>query len=183
MNSHKIWLKLYAQPAALPPAASFVAVFHDWIRDGALSETLIDVVDYGHVHQGPAVLLIGHESDYGLDLSEGRPGLTYQRKRVQADDPRARLGDSLRRLLGAAARLEADPRLAGLRFDLGELLLRVVDRLHAPNEELTFEAERGGIEAALCAAFGGAPRLAREGHDPREPFTVRARLAPQSEGP
>lgn len=175
MKSHKISLKLYAKPDTLPAAAQFVAVFHDWIKEGALGETLIDVVDYGHVHHGPAVLLIGHESDLALDLSEGRPGLSYQRKRVAKDDPATRLGDSLRRLLRAAARLESDPRLAGLGFEVDELLLRVLDRLHAPNELATYESERRGIEDALRGVFGASAALSREGLDPRAPFTVRAR--------
>lgn len=176
MKSHKISLKLYAEPSAVPTSAKLVETWHAWIKDDVLAETMIDVVDYGHVHQGPHVLFVGHESDYALDFSEGRAGLLYVRKRAPDVDRSSRLDDALKRLLNVATLLEKEPRLAPLSFDKRELLLRVLDRLNAPNVEATFTEERATIEAAVERALGKKPELQREGKDLREPFTVRARI-------
>lgn len=171
MNSHKIALKLYAKDGSVPAPARVIEVFHDWVREGALAgETLVDPVDYSHVHQGPAVLLVGHESDYALDLSEGRPGLLYVRKRAPSGP---HLEDAFRKLLRAAALLEADARLAPLSFARNEVRLQVLDRLNMPNTKETFEAAKEEIAAVGAAALRGPVSLRAEGNDPREPFTVR----------
>jgi hypothetical protein len=174
MKSHKIALKLYLSSAA-PPAAKLVEVFHEWVRDQALGGTLIDVVDYGHVHQGPHVLLVGHEADYALDFGEGRPGLLFVRKRVTPDVEAERLSNSFERLLGVVSRLEKEPRLAPLAFARTEVQLKVLDRLAAPNTKATFDAERAEIEAVAKKVLGGEVTVAQEGADSREPFTVRVK--------
>ncbi len=173
MKSSKISIKIYAKPTTVPARAKLVEVFHDMIRLDTLAETMIDVVDYGHVHHGPHVLFVGHESDYALDEGEGRVGLVYTRKRAPDPGPHARLADSLRRLFDLASKLEAEPRLAPLSFERTELRLRVLDRLLAPNSDATFAEERDGIALAARAHLGERVELIREGSDPREPFAVR----------
>lgn len=59
-----------------------IPVFHGWIQRGAVPGALIDVADYRHVHNGPAVMLIAHELDYTLDLAQGGIGMTVTRKRT-----------------------------------------------------------------------------------------------------
>ena len=179
MLSPRIFLKLYAEPNAVPPRAKVLEAWHGWIKNGALSasgaaEVLVDVVDYGHVHHAPAVLLVGHQADYALDESEGRPGLSYTRKRA-SDVPGARLADSMARLFRAAKLLEAEPLTAGLRFGTGEILLRVLDRLNAPNTRATWDADRDEIVQVMTEALGKGTEVVHVEGDPREPFTVRAR--------
>jgi hypothetical protein len=151
-----------------------VPVFHGWIKDKALDELLIDVVDYGHVHHGPGVLLVGHASDYYIDLGEGRPGLLYSRKRDALDDPRERILDAFRRALVACAKLESEPSLKPpVRFLGNELLFRLNDRLSAPNTDATFQHVEPALREALDRLYAGAPyALKREGAE-RELFTVR----------
>lgn len=178
MNATKISLKLYAR-GELPEASLFVATFHDLIRRREPSELMIDVVDYGHVHEGPAVLFVGHESDYAVDHGEGRAGLLYQRKRAPAAGDgsfAATLADSLRRAIGFAARLEKEAALAGLRFGADEMLLRIADRLHAPNDQATFAALEGDLRAAAERLWGGAT-VAYEPGDGRGMFAARLRAA------
>ena len=43
----------------------------------AADHMLIDVADYGHVPQGPGVVLVAHEANIYLDRLDGRTGLTY----------------------------------------------------------------------------------------------------------
>jgi hypothetical protein len=179
MNATKISLKLFTR-GDVPEASLFVATFHDLVRRREPAELMIDVVDYGHVHEGPAVLFVGHESDYALDHGEGRTGLLYQRKRapVPGDGSfAAHLADALRRTLGFAARLETEPALAGLRFGTDELLFRIADRLHAPNEPATFAAIEKDLRAAAERLWGGGARVDHEPGDGRGLFTARLRAA------
>lgn len=178
MNATKISLKLYAR-GALPEASLFVATFHDLVRRREPNELMIDVVDYGHVHEGPAVLFVGHESDYAVDHGEGRAGLVYQRKRAPTPGDgsfAAHLGDALRRAIGFAARLEKEPALAGLRFGADEILLRIADRLHAPNEEATFTALQPDLRGAAERLWGGA-KVTYEPGDGRGMFAARLQAA------
>ena len=170
MRTERIQLKLYADAGGVGDPERFVPIFHDWIRSGLLGEVLVDVARYGHVRHGPAVILVGHLSDYAIDLSEGRPGLLTTRKRGAADDA-DRISNVARHALRAADLLERQA--PGLRFATGELLLRAPDRLHVPNSPETFEAERAGLQRDLAPLFGDV-ELAHEG-GPVEPFTVRIR--------
>jgi hypothetical protein len=174
MDAHKLQLKIYATPAAaraVEPEA-FIPVLHRWIKERVLPELVIDVANYGHVPEGPGVVLIGHGSDYFIDEGEGRLGLLHSRKR-SGPAPGERLGDLARRALHAAALLEKEAALGGkLQFATNELLFRINDRLAAPNTDATFAALRGELEPLAERLFAGPVELRREG-GPKELFTVR----------
>jgi hypothetical protein len=176
MQLQRLQLKLYADVLASEfDLTRVVPLFHTFIRDGLIDdELLIDVADYSHVHQGPGIALIGHASDYYLDLGEGRPGLLYSRKREGPEQPEARLRDAFRRALSACRLLEADATL-GLRFKTDEALLVVLDRLEAANDDASFGALGRVLEPTLRAVYGDIPHeIAREGSI-KEPLTVRIR--------
>lgn len=173
----RLTLKLYADVGSDFSPARVVPVFHALIRERSLKdEVLIDVADYSHVHDGPGVVLIGHGSDYYLDLGEGRPGLVYARKREGPSETEALVKDAFGRALAAAQLLEQSPDL-GLRFRTDELRLSVPDRLRAPPADATLAALGPALARALAAVYGDVRfELAREGGD-KEPFTVRVRAA------
>jgi hypothetical protein len=124
------------------------------------------------VPQGPGVVLIGHGSDYFMDLGEGRLGLLYSRKRAGPPPPE-RLADLARQTLHAAVLLERDPALAGkLRFATNELLFKINDRLAAPNDDATFAAVREELHAMATRIFAGPVELTRTG-TPKDLFSVR----------
>jgi hypothetical protein len=175
MKANRIQLKLYAEPSTFGDPERFVRVFHVWIRDHVLDEVLIDVARYGHVHEGPAVMLVGHRSDYVIDLGEGRPGLQVTRKKAAASDD-ARLPDLFRATFDAARRLETDSELGGLRFKTNELLLTLVDRLNAPNDAATFAALESEIAGYVRSVLGQDAAISREG-TPRDALAVRIRRA------
>lgn len=171
MRPSRIQLKLYAEPETLPDPERVVPVFHAWIRDRVLSELLVDVARYGHLHQGPAVILIGAEADYAVDLGEDRPGLLVTRKRgPESSDA---LEDVLRRAFQAASLLENRTELRGLAFRTDELLLVIPDRLSAPNDDAAFAELAPGIRE-VASRWLGPISLEREG-DARQPFTLRIR--------
>jgi len=169
MHAHRIQVKVYAAEP-LPPER-LIPVFHRWIRERVLDELAIDVADYGHVHEGPGVVLIGHSFDYFFEEIEGRPGLVYARKR-DAPPPATRLADAVRRALSGARRLEQEPTLSGLAFRADELLVRVPDRLNARPDEAGFAALKSELEALGTTLFAGVTSIERVG-GARDPLSAR----------
>jgi hypothetical protein len=173
MKAHRIQLKLYAEAGTIGDPERFVPVFHAWIRDRVLDELLIDVARYGHVHHGPSVMLVGHLSDYTIELGEGRPGLAVTRKRDAANDD-DRLADVFRAAFAAASLLESDSTLSGLRFRSDEMRLTILDRLHAPNDAAGFAGLESEIGSFVRPLLGDGTSIVREGNE-REPLSVRIR--------
>jgi hypothetical protein len=174
MDAHRIQLKVFAQPSFVIDTHRSIRVYHRWIREHVLPEQLVDVADYSHVHHGPRVALIGHGSDYYLDDGEGRPGLLYFRKR-SPPPPHERLADAFRRCLTAARLLERDPGFdAPPTFGTGELLLRFVDRLQAPNTEAGYAPLREIVEHFLAELYRTPLEIVREG-TVRELLSLRIR--------
>jgi hypothetical protein len=171
MQPFKIQIKLFAERDLHVDA--YVPVFHRWIRESLVPELLIDVADYAHVPDGPAVALIGHESDYVLDRADGRLGLLYVNKRGNVDLPAA-----LRRTLRAAELLNAETSLSErITFRTDELLLRVADRLNAPNNNDTYERLLPELRAGLESLYGSSRlELSRVGTE-RELFGVQVRVS------
>jgi len=173
MQATKFQVKVYTS-AGNVELEKLVPVFHEWIRDKKIAdELLIDVADYAHVPQGPGVVLIGHQSDYYLDVADNRPGLLYSRKRGFDGDFQAGIDDAFARALETCQLLEAESSL-DFEFATDELLFRVQDRLNAPNADATYEAYKPALEQASTAFFGAPPSLERVGTE-REPFAVRIR--------
>ncbi|TFH26432.1 MAG: hypothetical protein E4H00_10610 [Myxococcales bacterium] len=171
MQATKFQVKLYTRAGEIE-LEKLIPVFHEWIRAKKIpDELLIDVADYAHVPQGPGVVLIGHQSDYYLDVADNRPGLLYSRKRGLDGDLQARIDDAFQRALTACQLLEEESSL-GLQFATDEVLFRVQDRLAAPNEEATYDAYKPALERTAGALFGGVPSLERVGGE-LEPFAVR----------
>lgn len=171
MQPTKFQVKIYAKAGDIE-LHKLVPVFHDWIRTKKIpDELLIDVADYAHVPQGPGVVLIGHQSDYYLDVADDRPGLLYSRKRGFEGDFQAGIDDAFRRALHACQLLEQETGL-DVEFATDEVLFRVQDRLNAPNADATYEAYKPVLEQASSGFFGAAPAIERVG-GPREPFAVR----------
>jgi hypothetical protein len=178
MDPQKLQLKIYLSPesARAVDDEALIPVFHRWIKERTLPELLIDVANYLHVPEGPAVALIGHASDYFFDRGEGRLGLLHNRKRC-APPAAERWSDLARRALHAATLLEGEPTLGGrLRFATNELLLRVNDRLAAPNDARTFAALSPELEAFARRLFPGPVDLKRAG-GPKDLFAVRITAA------
>jgi hypothetical protein len=172
MDLHRIQLKIFAQPGFVIDTHRSVRVFQRWIKEHVLPEQLVDVADYSHVHHGPRVALIGHGSDYYLDDGEGRPGLLYFRKRA-APAPHERLADAFRRCLSAARLMELDLGFdAPPKFGTGELLLRFVDRLQAPNTEEGYAPLREPVEHFLAELYRTPLEIVREGTE-RELSSLR----------
>jgi hypothetical protein len=157
--------KLFVRDGIAVDQSHFIPVFHRWIRQGALDQLLIDVADYRHVHHGPGVMLIAHEGHYAMDEEAGQAGLLFQQTRWEGSDPQDRLRSLLCATLAACRRLEHD--LSDrIRFRTDEILVRVADRLAAPDTAETFAQWRRIASALLEPVFD--TRVLRIRHEPGE---------------
>lgn len=134
-----------------------IPVFHSWIQDRVCDELLVDIADYRHVHDGPGVILIGHEANYSVDNTDNRLGVRYNRKAPLEGSNQDRLTQAARAALLACDRLEHEPLLEGkLRFGGQEVEVLINDRLLVPNLDSTQEAIRVDFEEFLSTLWGGS---------------------------
>jgi len=156
MDVTKIAIKLFAAGPA-PELREFVPIFHRWIQTHAVEDhLLVDVADYAHVVSGPGVVLVACEANFYFDLTDNRPGLLYTRKTASPGTFAQRLQSAAIAALKAAVLLEKDSALAGrLRFNTSELLIRLNDRLLAPNTDATFAEAKPAIESLAGEIYGG----------------------------
>lgn len=181
MDSHKLSVKFFADGATGLPGDAFVKVFQAWIRDQSLpGHLLIDVADYAHVPGGPGTVLVAHEANIHLDHDENRPGVLYVRKQpvAGATSLRDRLPTVFRAALQAAAKLESDETLGGIRVRTDEAVFRIHDRLLAPNTEHTLSQVNRDLQAFLADVYPGDFALEHR-HDPQRLFEVRIRSTAQ----
>ena len=176
---HRIGLKIFIDdPLGVQPK-DFVPIFHHWIQRDAVEDLLIDVADYQHLAKGPAVVLVGHEGNYSIDVRDGRMGLEYVRKQPVAAPLANRLRQCCRLVLTAAQLLEAEPALGGrVVFRGHEIQVFANDRLVAPNTQATLTAFRPVLTELLRSLYDEAVCDLRPEADPRERFLVTVR-APQ----
>ena len=173
----RIGVKLYADDPGRVDPARFIPLFHSWIQQDAIDGLPIDVADYAHVHHGPGVMLIGHEADHAIGLGEGRPGILYQRKRDPEGTLEERVIAALAAVDRAADQIEGDPAAGGVGFGRDEILVRVLDRRAAPNDEATAQALRLAVEAAVAVARPGRSATIEHVEDPAGPLALRVRLS------
>ena len=174
----RLSIKFHAEAAPGFDISAVVPVFHRWIREHAVeNELIIDVADYKHVVDGPGVLLIGHEADYGLELVDGRLGLLYTRKREVGESLTGAFQTLFSQSLSAARRLESEPELTGLRIHTDAADVAILDRLAFENSDEGVNAIGPALEEVLAGIYSGGATARRLDNDPRLPLTVRVSAA------
>jgi len=178
METNLFNIKHYLQDGAALDQDALIPLFHEWIRDGLISDdVMIDVADYRHVHEGPGVMLICHEAHYAMSESEGRPGVMYSRKRGESEgDLSSRLRAALTRSLLFCEAVEKATSLdESMRFNGGELLFQVGSRLALTNTEEDYQSVREPLQAFFDGLYGeDGCSLSREGN-PRDCLTIRVK--------
>jgi len=174
MNIQHINIKFYLENPETINLADYAAVFNAWIQKQRLEELLIDVADYLHVHNGPGIMLIGHEADYGLDNRAGRLGLLYNRKEQLDGTNQEKLAQVAFATLTAALILEKEN---GLRFNGQEVQLIVNDRLLVPNTAETFAALESDLIEFFDNLYDRAEYSLTHNADPRERFTINTKTS------
>ncbi len=173
MNARRLAIKLFTtRPIARDGLHPFIGVFHRFIQAAAVPGLLIDVADYAHVPDGPGVILIGHEVDYGIDLAGGRTGLLTTRKHAGDADLAALFRDALAKALAVARAIEADESVS-VRFATDALEIAFPDRHAAPNTALAFDWVCKELLPVARAVFGAAARFENAAaSDPRRVLTL-----------
>lgn len=173
MELQHINVKLMVKDLEQGALEPLIPVFHNWIESQALEELLLDVADYRHVHAGPGVVLVGHQANYGLDHTDERWGVRYNRKAVLNGKNQDRLRQAMRAAATVCQYLETEPRLEGkIRFNGQEMELFVNDRLLAPHAHSTAEALQPEFEVFFEKLFRGSEYLLTSASDPRKLFGV-----------
>lgn len=172
MHPQRIAIKLFVAPDPGAPVdlAPFTPLFHEFIQKSSVPGLLIDVADYAHVPNGPGIVLIGHDVDYGLDSVGGRAGLLVVRKRYGRAELAEIVRDALAKAIACARAIEADGR-TGLRFALDAVEVQLLDRLEAPNTAAAFDAAK----SALASVFGEHTIERANSDDARKPLALVAR--------
>jgi hypothetical protein len=178
MQLQHVNVKLLVQNPEEVDLEPLIPVFHDWIQDHVGNELLLDIADYRHVHEGPGMVLIGHEGNYSVDKTDNRLGVRYNRKAVLDGSNQDRLKQATRAALTACQRLEAEPRLEGrLRFNGQEIEVFINDRLVAPNRDATREAFNSDFQPFAQMLFRGSEYSMSYGSDPRKLFGVSVKAS------
>jgi hypothetical protein len=174
MTPRRLALKLFAtREIPRDELHRFIGIFHRFIQEAAVPGLLIDVADYAHVPEGPGVILIGHDVDYGIDLAGGRTGLLATRKHAGEQDLAALFRDALAKALATARAIEEDDG-AAIRFATEELEIAFPDRLAAPNSAAAFELASKELLPVAREVFGASARLEHAGAaDPRRMLTMK----------
>jgi hypothetical protein len=174
MELHKLGIKFFASAGQRVDLPEFIPVFHEWIQKQIINEhLLIDVHNYSHIHDGPGILLVAHQGNFSIGISDAQMAFLYYRKQ-----PVESLTDIVKPAVEGCRLLEEDPRMSGrLRFRTDDMLIVANDRLLAPNNDETFAEIQPQLSAALNQALGKPFRLARISDDPKERLTMRAYIA------
>jgi len=173
MQLQHVNVKLLVRNPGQVDLEPLIPVFHNWIQEQPFAEMLLDVADYRHVHEGPGIMVIGHQGNYSVDNTDGRLGVLYNRKAALDGENGDRLRQAARAALLACQKLEGDDRLGGkLQFNGHDLEIMVNDRLLAPNSESTRIACQDDIDRFLTQLFGDANYSKNYGNDPRSRFRV-----------
>ena len=172
MNLQHINIKFFIENPESVNLPDYSAVFNTWIQRHVTEELLIDVADYLHVHNGPGLILIGHEADYSLDNRAGRLGLLYNRKEQLEGTVQEKLAQAARAVLTAARLLEKEN---GLKFNAQEVQMTINDRLIAPNIAETFATLEPDLRTFFDKLYNGTEYTITNNADPRERFTINVK--------
>ncbi len=172
MNPIRLSVKFAAIEAPEPLDAA-IPLFHRFMQQGLVEGLLIDVADYQHVPQGPGILLVGHDIDYGVDET----GFVAIRKRQDGVSAADQFRDVLRMALGALQAMEADAEFRA-SFDPGQLRVAVMDRLHAPNTDEGAAVVESELAPVFAELFGTDAKITRtDRDDARAPVTLEIAVA------
>lgn len=176
MDVQQLEVKLFARPGAeaVDPEA-YIGIFHRWIQEDRLGRELllIDVADYRHVPDGPAVMIIAHGAHWKIDGGGGELGLAFARKRDPLGPADGKLVEALTWALRAAAALDKEPALGGkVGFRTDRIRISVVSRLAAGNRAEDLAALRPALEGLAQRLWPGAPVAVKPIEDPRGPLAA-----------
>ncbi len=159
--------------------ADILPIFQRWIQERRVEGMLIDVIDYKHVPDGPAVVLIADEADYAWDLADGQTGLHYVRKRELPGDLASALRLVFRCAMQGALALESEAP-DELAFEYRALKINFLDRMTYRNDTAVYHKLQAEISQVMREIYDAEVSLSRHSQDPRRLLAVRVEAQPAS---
>jgi hypothetical protein len=151
-----------------------VPVFHRWIQKDQLPDEMpIDVANYGHVKNGPGVLLICHRGHYGIDLQGGKPGIRFAGKRDLKGSAKDRLRAVILATLKAARLLRQEKSLGDWPAPQHQIEFSFDDRLLTPNNSETYEAIAPIVRELWLQVLPDSDPQISQGDVPGRPLTIQ----------
>ncbi|NJN72817.1 MAG: hypothetical protein HC799_08455 [Limnothrix sp. RL_2_0] len=174
MNIERFCVKF---PAEVPDGfdeAALIGIFQGWIRDEKIAGTLIDVIDYRHVPDGPGIMLVTYEINYMMEHQDFY-GLYAQRRWGEVENqphPEA-IVDLVKSAAAFGTILQKD---TGITLKGNEFLYISNDRLNAPNTDAAFSEIKPDLETALSHIYGDAKcSIERVENNPKARLTLRVK--------
>ncbi len=176
MDLQRIDLKVFLDGPANVRLEPVLTVFDRWRQQTDHPSDWVDLADYAHMKQGPAVLMAGKRDRIAVDTNQPGVGILVQTQKGLEGSIEQRFVEALRRHLAMATQLVSEPEFpAALTVRGGDWLVSINDRLQCPNNDATDQALRPGMVAALDRLFGeGGYHLERDS-DPRRRYAYRVR--------
>lgn len=171
MHIERFCVKFPAQTPENFDEASLIGILQGWIRDEKIGGTLIDVVDYRHVPDGPGIMLVTYETNYMVEHQDFY-GLYVQRKWGDVENqPHV---EAIADLVAKAAKFgDLLEKEAGVSLQGNTFHYISNDRLNAPNTDEAFAAVKADLEIALSKIYGGASfTIERLQNDPKARLTL-----------
>lgn len=173
MIPKRISAKLFAtDPGADVDLDGFIPVFHKFIKEETVEGILIDVAVYGHVPEGPGIVLIGHDVDYSIDMNDGKAGILTVGKRLEDGTLAGHLDDTVRKCLRAVKALQAEGSTT-VPYSTSALKVQILDRLAGPNSDDGYAAVEGDLQALATRVFGDGATVERaDANETRKPLAA-----------
>jgi rhodanese-related sulfurtransferase len=142
-----------------------LAIFNRWRIEPSPFQW-IDLADYGHMSDGVRAWLIGKRGELAFDISlDGRSALLYRNKGELEGSLSDRFKTAIARALELLRVLTAETEFpAELNPHLGRLVLRVNDRVQAPNTDATHQL-LGAVMTEILDELYGAGSYRTEAND------------------
>ncbi len=174
MELQHINLKFFIENPDSIDLEKFHAIFNGWIQRNFSDDLLIDVAEYLHVHNGPGIILIGHNANYSLDLTAGRLGFLYNRKSQVTGTNQQKLAKATQAALNIMQILEKE---SPIRFIGNEVQLTINDRLVIPNTAETSSTLKTDLDIFFGTLFKGSnvTLIHSSASEPRARFSIDVR--------
>lgn len=159
-----------------PDGASYdpiLTTFDRWRKETDAPQDWVDLADYAHMKQGPAVMMAGKRDNFLVDTNEPGPGVVVQTRKDLSGSLEDRFSEAFRRHFELAQRLTSEAEWpSGLSVRGGDWQIAINDRLGFPNNDATDAELRSAVTAVLDKLFPDGYNLERESN-PQSRFGYR----------
>lgn len=174
MDLQRIDLKVFLDAPDGVKLEPVLTIFDRWRQQTDHPADWVDLADYAHMQQGPAILMAGKRDRIAVDTNLPGAGILVQTQKGLAGSIEERFVEAFRRHLSMSTELAAAPEFpSALSVRGGDWLVTINDRLQFPNTDATDQAVRSGMVAALDRLFGEAGYNLERDNDPQRRYAYR----------